>query len=251
MSEKEEIKILKLENEKLKKLNLIKSDLISISAHELRTSLSALKWILKMFIDKDLGKITSEQEAFVGRALNSSDRMIDLVNKLLTHNHSDELEIPFIFEDVNVIHLIEQTIFEFFGETQKKEVPLIFLKPQNEFPTIKADSEMLRVVFQNLIENAIKYSRKDDKVFISLKKISKTKNIEISIRDTGIGIKKEDQERIFDKFFRCKNAVEKDALGSGLGLYTTQNIIRHHKGKIWFESSLEFGTTFYINLPIS
>jgi len=246
-----EIEELKMENEKLKKINEVKSDLISISAHELRTSLSALKWILKMFLDKDLGKITSEQEAFIKRALDSSDRMISLVNRLLTLNHSDELDIPFDFKKVNIIKTIEQTIFEFSGEAHKKDVDLIFLKPENEFPLIKCDEEMIRVVFQNLIENAIKYSQADDKIFISLKHNSKENRIEISIRDTGIGINTKDQDKIFNKFFRGSNALEKDSLGSGLGLFTTKNIIRHHKGKIWFESTSEPGTTFFITLPVS
>ena len=88
-----EINNLKKENEKLKKISSAKSDLISISAHELRTSLSALKWILKMFIDKDLGEITLEQEAFIERALVSNNRMIELVNKLLIFNDITITEI--------------------------------------------------------------------------------------------------------------------------------------------------------------
>ncbi len=244
-----EVEQLKLENEKLTKLNAVKSDLISISAHELRTSLSALKWILKMFIDKDIGEITSEQEAFIERALQSNNRMIDLVNKLLTLNHSEELALPFSFEKMEVIKTMEQTIFEFSGEAHKKDIELIFLKPKNELPEINGDEEMLRVVFQNLIENAIKYSDKDDKIFISLKQ--KEGDVEISIRDTGIGIKKGEQEKIFTKFFRGSNAIEKEANGSGLGLFAAKNIIEHHKGKIWFQSNIESGTTFFITLPIS
>lgn len=247
----DEVKKLKLENEKLKKINSAKSDLISISAHELRTSLSALRWILKMFLDKDLGKITSEQEAFIRRGLESNERMIVLVNKLLTFNHSDKLDIPFDFKKVNIITIIEQTIFEFSGEAHKKEIELIFLKPKNELPAINCDPEMLRVVFQNLLENAIKYSGKNDKIFMSLKQDLKNNNLEISIRDTGIGIKKEEQDQIFNKFFRGSNAIKKDTLGSGLGLFTTKSIIEHHKGKIWFESTPELGTTFFITLPLS
>ncbi len=246
-----EIKKLEKENKKLKKLISVKSDLISISAHELRTSLSALKWILKMFIDKDLGEITLEQEAFIERALTSDNRMINLINKLLIFNHSEELDIPFDFKEVDIINLIEQTIFEFSSEAHKKEMKLIFLKPENESIKINGDEEMLRVVFQNLIENAIKYGAKDGKIFISLKYGPKNNDIEISIRDTGIGINKEDQDKIFTKFFRGKNAMDKDMDGSGLGLFAAKNIVEHHKGKIWFKSTPESGSTFFIKLPLS
>ncbi len=247
----EEVNKLKKENKKLKQLNSAKSDMISISAHELRTSLSALKWILRMFIDKDLGEITLEQEAFINKALISNNRMIDLVNKLLVYNHSDDLDIPFNFKSLNILNIIEQTIFEFSSEAHKKGVELIFLKPSEELPKISGDEEMLRVVFQNLIENAIKYEDKNDKVFISLKYNLKNKDIEISIRDTGIGINKKDSDRIFSKFFRGEGAIKKDTTGTGLGLFAAKNIVEHHKGKIWFESKPNSGTTFFIRLPIS
>lgn len=245
----DELENLREENEKLKKVNAIKSDLISISAHQLRTSLSALKWILKMFADKDLGQMTGEQDEFIKKALESNERMITLVNKLLTLNHTDDAEIEFDFKRVNILELLEQTIFEFYGETNKKHIELIFLKPYTNVPEVFCDQEMTRVVFQNLIENAIKYSREGDKVFVSIKYNEESKDIEISVRDTGIGIREEDKENIFNKFFRAENAIAKDHIGSGLGLFTTRNIIEQQKGKVWFVSSENEGTTFFVSLP--
>jgi signal transduction histidine kinase len=247
----DEIEKLKAENEKLKKINVNRSDLISISAHQLRTSLSALKWILKMFIDKDLGNITTEQESFIGKAYDSNERMIALVNDLLTLNHSEDCSLQFKFESVDILPLVEQTIFEFSGETHKKNVELIFLKPASQIPHLDCDKEMIRVVLQNLIENAIKYSLPNDKVFLSLKYSEEAKNIELSVHDTGIGINKEDEPSIFSKFFRAANAVQKDGIGSGLGLFTTKYIVEQHKGKIWFESKPGSGTTFFVALPVS
>lgn len=245
----EEIEKLKEENEKLKKLNEVKSDLISISAHQLRTSLSALKWILKMFLDEDLGKLTTEQNSFIEKAYNSNERMVVLVNDLLTLNHAENTSITYNFKKVDILHLIEQTIFEFSGETKKKSVELIFLRPESMLPDIKCDEEMIRVVIQNLIENAIKYSNINGKVFVSLKQIEN--NIQMSVHDNGIGIHPENQIDIFKKFYRAPNAIEKDPIGSGLGLFTTKNIIEKHNGKIWFEDSDKNGTTFLVLLPIN
>jgi len=243
-----EIEKLKTEIEQLKKANGNKSDIISITAHQLRTSLSALKWILKMFIDEDIGKLTNEQSEFIKKAYVSNERMLALVNDLLTLNHTENLSIPYNLKKVDILNLIEQTLFEFYGETNSKGIELIFLKPETPISPISCDEEMIRVVIQNLIENSIKYSNNHGKVIVSLKQ--EENDILISVYDTGIGIKEEDKGSIFQKFFRAPNAIEKDAIGSGLGLFTTKNIIEKHHGKIWFENSQNGGTTFFVSLPI-
>ena len=101
-----------------------------------------------------------------------------------------------------------------------------------------------------MIENSIKYSDQNDKIIISLRYNKEENYIEFSVHDSGIGIKEEDQKNIFNKFFRAKNATEKDMVGSGLGLFTTKSIVEKHKGKIWFESIPNSGTTFFVKLPI-
>lgn len=245
----DEIEKLKKEIEEVKKISETKSDIISITAHQLRTSLSALKWILKMFLDGDVGKLTDEQNQLIQKAYNSNERMLLLVNDLLTLNHTENASIPYNFKKIDIVYLIEQTLFEFSGETNKKDIELIFLKPEKPIPLINCDEEMIRVVIQNLIENAVKYSNQNGKVFVSIKQ--QENNLQFSIRDTGIGIRNEDKDNVFKKFFRTQNAIEKDAIGSGLGLFTTKNIIEKHNGKIWFENTEGEGTTFFVVLPIS
>jgi len=244
-----EIEQLKNENEKLKEINRAKSDMISVSAHQLRTSLTALKWILKMFGDKDLGVLTEEQNEFIKKAVSSNERMMTVVNDLLTYNHADNTTVKFNFQKVDIGEVINQVLEEFSGETQKKDIKLSYVKSDIEIPKVNCDAEMIRVVLQNLIENAIKYSEKGDEVSISL--WSDNENVSIKVYDTGIGIDSNDKDQIFDKFFRAKNAIEKDGVGSGLGLYTTKGIVEKHKGKIWFESNPGGGTTFFVTLPTS
>jgi len=245
----QQIASLQKENEDLKKVNAVKSDLISISAHQLRTSLSALKWILKMFVDHDLGTMTKEQDEYAMKAYDSNERMIDLVNNLLTLNHTDGTSIAYNFTKVDIDKLIEETLTQFSGESRKKEIPLVYQKEAANVTEISCDPSMIRVVLQNLIENGIKYSNKNDKVTITLKYDDNM--INISVHDDGIGIDTEDESEIFGKFFRTKKALEKDPVGSGLGLYTTKNIVERHKGKIWFESKDGEGTTFFVSLPIN
>lgn len=246
----EEIEKLRAENEKLKNMNAGKTDLISVSAHQLRTSLSAIKWILKMLINKDLGKLTVEQEGFVEKAYDSNERMIVLVNKLLTLNHTGETSIELKLEKIDLLKMIEQILFEFSGETFNKGIELTLLRP-DELPLVNCDKDMIMVVMQNLIENSIKYSFPHGKIILSMRYKKENSEIEISIHDNGIGINKENKESIFNKFFRGTNAIEKEQVGSGLGLFTTKNIVELHKGKIWFESESNNGTTFFVALPIN
>ncbi len=247
MNETEKIKN---ENDKLKEINENKSELISISAHQLRTSLSALKWTLKMFLNKELGEITEEQKSYLEKAINSNDRSIALVNYLLTFNHSDDISMAFNSKEINIISETEKVIADFLGELKNKKIELTFNKPELAIPNINCDEQMVLVVLQNLIENAIKYSPSNSTITVSLKHDTENKIIELSFHDQGIGIKKEDQIKIFNKFFRAPNAIEKETIGSGLGLFITKNIVERHNGKIWFESSPELGTTFFVVLPI-
>jgi signal transduction histidine kinase len=245
-----ELERIKNENDKLKEIDENKSELISISAHQLRTSLSALKWTLKMILNKELGDITDEQKNYIEKAINSNERSIVLVNYLLTFNHSDDISMTSNLKEVNLTVAVEKVASDFLGELKNKKIELIFNKPEELVPNIICDEQMMLVVLQNLIENAIKYSPDNSKITISIKFETESNNIELSFHDQGIGIKKEDQIKIFNKFFRAPNAIEKATIGSGLGLFITKNIVEKHNGKIWFESSLESGTTFFVTLPI-
>ncbi len=244
----DELEKLRAENEQLKKMNAIKSDWISISAHQLRTTLSAIKWILKMFLDGDFGKMSPEQNGFMKKAFDSNERMLDLVNEMLSLNHIDQTSLRYDFEKHNMIDLIDSVLFDFTGESYKKGVEIVFLKPTAPIPPLTFDLEKIRVVLQNLIENAIKYGNTGTRVFISAQIMGDF--VEVHVKDTGIGIPEADQKLIFTKFFRATNAKTKDSVGSGLGLFTTKAIIEKHGGKMWFESGEDQGTTFSFTLPV-
>lgn len=242
-------KELKRENEKLKKLNAMRADIISINAHQLRTSLTAMKWVFKMMIDGEMGKLESEQKEYIGKMNERNERMIKLVSEMLSVNKNEEMNREYVFKAENIVSVIENTLFDFSGEAHKNHVEIIFEKPEKKIPLVRIDAEMMRVVFQNLLENAIKYSDGNGKVFISA--IPKKDFIEISIKDNGIGIASEDQKKIFDKYFRGKNAEAKGPTGTGIGLFTTKNIIDRHGGDIWFESEENKGATFHFTIPIA
>lgn len=232
--------------ESLKHEIAIKSDLISVSAHQLRTSLTSIKWILKMFLDGDFGELSAEQKTFLDKIFQSDERMIRLVNEMLSINHAEDTLDLVQPEAVDMVALVDETVFDFRSEAYKRGIELIFAKPASPIAPAMADKEKIRVVIQNLVENAIKYSNQGDRVVISIGE--KDTTIELSVRDTGIGINPEDKDHIFTKFFRANNAKAQDTVGSGLGLYTSRRIVEKHNGSMRFESSGQ-GTTFFVDLP--
>jgi len=250
MNKDEEIKKLQEENEKLVKLCSVKADMVSISAHQIRTSLSALKWIIKMFLDGDLGKLNTEQKNLLKKAFDGNDRAIGIVNELLLANKTENVvEKKYNFEKIDITELIDISIFDFTGEASAKNIEIIFLTPDKKKSSVKIDKEKIRVVFQNILENAIKYSNNNGKVFITLKE--ENNFVEVSIKDTGIGISEDGKKKIFEKFYRDPEAQKKEVIGSGIGLFTTKKIVEDHSGKIWFESSPEEGTTFFFTVPLA
>jgi len=240
---------LKKEIDKLREDNALKADLISISAHQLRTSLSAIKWVMKMMLDHDVGPLSSEQEGLLKKASDSNERMIALVNDLLNLNHAQDIVSGYTFEPVSILDLIDSVLFEFTSETKKRNIEIIFLKPDSPPTPIQADKGKLRVVLQNLIENAIKYSKDGGKIFLSLSADGAL--LKFSVKDNGIGIPKEVQPQVFKKFYRAPNAEKWQTIGSGLGLFTVKKIVERHGGEVSFESAEGQGTTFYVSLPVA
>ena len=126
---------------------------------------------------------------------------------------------------------------------------LDYNQPTKLLPKVKVDREKMGVVIQNLLENAVKYTPEKGDIKITIE--SDKKNVIFKIKDSGVGIPKNQQDRIFTKFFRAENVTRMETDGTGLGLYTTKNIVQAHKGEIWFESEENKGTAFYFTLPIN
>jgi len=234
------------ENETLKKENELKGEIISMTGHQVRTSLSAMKWVIKMFLDHDFGELSTEQEQMLKKASEQNERVISLVSEMLTLNKAADGTMPYNFVSIDPVALIEKILFEFMSESYKKKVELIFLRPESAIPAILADVNKIHIVIENIMDNAIKYSKEGDRIFISL--TPNENAVDISIKDTGIGIPAEVQNNIFTKFFRADNAQSKDSLGSGIGLYMCKKIVEAHHGSLSFEST-GHGTTFHVLIP--
>lgn len=226
----------------------MKTEFVSLAAHQLRTPLSAIKWTLKMLLDGDLGEVTEEQKSFVTKTYKSNERMISLINDLLDITRIEEgryVYKPVLAELEPVIRLVINSSKD---EAERKKIKLEFKKSEKKLPRVVMDVEKIKLVAQNFIDNAIKYTPAGGGVRVSLKCLKK--EIEFSVKDTGVGIPKDQQERVFIKFFRGANVVRMDTEGTGLGLFISKNIIEAHGGRAWFESEENKGSVFYFTLPI-
>jgi signal transduction histidine kinase len=235
-------------NEQLRKLDEVKSSFISVVAHQLRTPLSGIKWTLNLRLKGDLGPLAKEQQSFLFKAYESNDRMIGLVNDMLGADRIESGKVRYRFAPVSLPEVIGNALFELSPVARAKGVSIQLGKLPADFPLVRADEEQMRAVMQNLLENAIKYSRSGGTVAVTV--LSGNKEVTVSVQDDGIGIPKGQQRDIFNRFFRARNAVQVETEGSGLGLFIVKSIVEKHGGRIWFESEEGKGVTFYFTVPV-
>jgi len=236
-------------NERLRKLDDVKSGFISVVAHQLRTPLSGIKWTLNLLISGDMGALSTEQKTFLMKAYESNDRMISLVNDMLGADRIESGKVRYIFQPVQLTDVIDNVLFELLPQAKAKGLTIRYEPKPVNLPKVKADPEKLRAVFQNLLENSVKYSRAGGTIDIGIVPVEHDE-IRVSIKDDGIGIPKEQQKNIFERFFRAQNAIKMETDGSGLGLFIVKSIIERHGGHISFESTEGHGVTFHFTLPL-
>jgi len=231
-----------------KTIEKMKTEFVSLAAHQLRTPLSATKWALKMLIDGDLGQLSSGQAEMLEKTYQSNERMAELINDLLDITRIEEGKYLFKPILTEVGPILQFVVRSYQEEAKRRNLDLEFKRPEEKIPRAMLDVEKIRIAIQNLVDNALKYTPSGGRVTISLH--CSKKNLEVAVKDTGVGIPPDQKERVFSRFFRGANVVKMETDGSGLGLFIVKNIIEAHGGRIWFESEEGRGTTFHFTLPI-
>ncbi|MFA5135023.1 MAG: HAMP domain-containing sensor histidine kinase [Patescibacteria group bacterium] len=235
-------------NRRLKEIDQMKTEFISVASHQMRTPLSATKWVLKMIMDGDLGPLNQQQQEMLAKGYETNERMILLINDLLNVSRIEEGRFQYRFVHMSLDRVIESATQEMYNAIRKKDIKFDFKKPKVALPSVNIDPQKIRLVVQNLLDNAIKYTPSGGKVTLSLWKDEN--QVVCAIADSGVGIPAHQQSRLFSKFFRADNVIRMQTDGSGLGLFIVKNIIERHRGGVWFESTEGRGTTFFFSLPI-
>jgi len=238
---------LKVANVRLKKLDEAKSEFLSIASHQLRTPLTGIKGYLSMILEGDFGKLPENVNNIIEDVFQNTDRLTRLVNIFLNVSRIESGRFELSKKDVNIVELIKEVVKELLLTAEKKELKLIFNAPQKVLATIKLDRDKIKDVLVNLVDNAIKYTPKG-KVEVFLEEVGKA--IKVEIKDTGIGIKKGEDQELFKKFVRGEGIAKINTGGSGLGLFIAKKIVEAHGGKIWAESKgTDLGSSFIFTLP--
>ncbi|MGE5327766.1 MAG: PAS domain S-box protein [Thiobacillus sp.] len=233
---------------KEKQVDRAKTEFVSLASHQLRTPLSAINWYTEMLLDEDAGKINKEQREYLEQVYHGNQRMVDLVNALLNVSRLDLGTFTVEPEKINLADISKDVVKELEASFAKKN-QVVKESYAHDLPKINADPRLTRIIFQNLLSNAMKYTRDSGKIEVSVE--FDDDKFQIKVKDNGMGIPKSQQDKIFTKLFRADNVKATDTEGTGLGMYIVKSIIDEVGGKINFVSEQDKGTTFTICLPKS
>ena len=225
-----------------------KSELVSLASHQLRTPLSIVTWYAEALLKEFTGPISHEQKKYLEEINNATGRMISLVNDFLNVSRIDLGTLDAEPELLKITQVADNVLRELDPKVKEKNLRINTLY-HDKVPDLKADPSHLRIVFQNLLINAIKYTSAGGVIDV---KISHDESrVLIAISDTGCGIPLSQHHKIFTKLFRADNVKGRDTDGTGLGLYIVKSVLAHCQGKVWFESTEEQGSTFYVSIPVA
>jgi len=233
--------------ERISEANRMKTEFISVVSHQLRSPLTNLKYSLEFLMTNKLKSVSKDEMEYFKILEENTKRMGDLINNLLIVSRIETGQLPLRNEEFSLVDLTKKMVMKFKIYSEATNV-VIKLKAEKNMSNVFADPFWIEQTIQNLLDNAIRYSHKGDTVEIKIKPDSK--KLIFTIKDTGVGIPKQEQKFIFQKFFRSKNALKYQTQGSGLGLHIIRNVLNLMKGKIWFTSKENEGTTFHFTLPI-
>jgi signal transduction histidine kinase len=230
-----------------REIEKLRIDFLSLASHQLRTPLSGIKWLIETIRRGVVGKTTEKQKAYLDQIYLANERMIVLV--------SDMLEVLKLESSSLILKKERVPLYKFYSElavamepiAKKNRVILVNKATREDKMTVSTDLNMLRVCMENFISNGIHYSKPGQEVIIDFK--NEASGITLSVKDSGIGIPKVEQPRIFERFYRASNAKELVPDGTGLGLYRSLLFAEKIGAKISFESEEGKGTTFYFHIP--
>jgi signal transduction histidine kinase len=234
--------------ERVAEASRMKSEFINIVSHQLRSPLTNIKWTFEILSSEDFDVPDSKQEEYFVNVKENIARMVELIDDLLIVSRIEQGRLPIQNKEFDFAELVAEQVsrFKVFAEATHIKLSLAV---EEGLPKVFADPSLLKLVIENLIDNAIRYTAGKGEVAVSIGKRDANK-ILFSVRDSGVGIPEKDQKYIFQKFFRAENALKQRTKGSGLGLYVCRTIVEKSGGQIWFKSKDHQGTTFFVTLPI-
>lgn len=239
-----------MSKEDKEQLSQAKSDFANLASHQLRTPLSGTKWLLELLEKSDAGNLTTKQKDMIEKIYDSNERMIALVNDLLEVSQIENGHAKLYLQPTDIGQITRDLIKDKEKAIKDKHLEISLTIEQEPFPRVKTELNKIKQAINNLLSNSIAFTLEGGKITVTLKKDGPNTAL-FSIQDSGVGIPKEQQKHIFDRFFRGSNIRTLETTGTGLGLYIARAFIESSGGKIWFKSEMGKGTTFFFTLPIA
>lgn len=247
-------------NEKLKELDKLKDEFVSVASHELRTPMTAIKSYLWMALQGKGGDLTEKQKYYLDRAYSSTDRLIRLVNEMLNISRIESGRVALQVRKVPILGLLKEVVAEVQPRAEELKIDIHLSKTVKddkgekvESPVVVADIDKVKELVINLVGNSLKFVSKGGNIWISVAQL-KSDEITVTVKDDGVGIAPNFIPVLFQKFGLIKDSYQTNqdvSQGTGLGLYISKSIIELHGGKIWAESEGKGkGATFSFTLPI-
>lgn len=242
-----ELSQLRRQNDELKHLNSTKDEFIALASHQLRTPATSVKQYLGMLLEGYMGTVSSSQREFLQKAYDNNERQLNTINDLLQVAQLDADKVVLNSAPCDIAELLAGAIQDQRGVAKNRGQRIVFTKPAQGPVLVYADALRLRMVFDNVIDNASKYSDTHQNITIALSATDEL--VGIAVTDHGVGIAVADYPRLFQKFSRIDNPRSIMVGGNGLGLYLAKKIMKVHGGDITVSSVLGKGSVFTVTLP--
>lgn len=233
-----------------------KRKFVATISHELRTPLTSIKGYIELLVAGAVGNLQPGQHRFLDVVQSNTERMVSLVNKLITVSEMDEGAIQIDFRPVDMKGVIEEAVQAIRAEAMECQMDLEMNVPP-DLSRVKGDPQRLRQIMDNLLDNALRYTPAGGRISVWAIEAhlrdggaSPQDYLVVNVRDTGVGIPPQDHTRIFEKFYRVDNSLSLRAGGTGMGLAIARSLIEAHGGRIWVESEPESGSTFSFTIPL-
>jgi signal transduction histidine kinase len=238
-------KVLKA-NRELERLNRVKTEFVSMVSHELRTPVTAIKGFVDVVMNEEAGPLNSQQIKFLKIAHNSIDRLTILISDLLDISRIEAGQMKLEMHPISMVKILQDSAETYRATIEGKKIGF-HVKIAEKLPEVLADESRIKQVIDNLLSNAMKFTSPDGSIKLLVEDMGDF--VLVNVSDTGVGIKKENQEKIFDRFFQVDSSLTRQVGGTGLGLAISKSIIEMHGGRIWVESEEGKGSTFRFLLP--
>jgi two-component system sensor histidine kinase VicK len=224
-----------------------RSEFLTVASHQLRGPLTDINWALEAL--GNASELADSNKLIVQNAIAASQGLLRRIESLINISKMEEGQFGYQFKETNIVDFIGKVLADILPAARKAGIKVYFDRPEGDIPLVTIDAARLSLALVNLAENAIRYNIENGEVIVKVDVMPGKPFVEVSVKDTGIGVPPEAMDKLFTKFYRADNAMRSQTEGSGLGLYIAKSIVAAHGGEIWIDSEVNRGATVHFTLP--